>query len=297
MRVSAAIPSLVEPRVGAAAERRRGSARPRSGSASREQADVRLGELVAEVGDEVADGAEQAGRRRHEHRERPHQLGDGVRVERAGAAVGDEREVARVVAALDGDEPQRARHVLVHDREDPLGRLLDRGEAHRVGDRLDRRARRLDVERHLAAEQLRREVTEHDVGVGHGGQLAALAVGGRTGVGARRLGPDAERLRQLGHVGDRAAARADRVDVDRRHADAEVRDRRLAADRRLPVLTERDVRGRSSHVEREDVVEPGLARRRRGRRRHRPTGRRAPRRSGSAPPRASSSGPRPSGGC
>ena len=223
-----------------------------------EQADVRLGELVAEVGDEIADGAEQARRRRHEDGERPHQLGDGVRVERPGAAVGDEREVARVVAALDGDEAQRARHVLVHDREDSLRGLLDRREAHRVGDRLDRGARRLDVERHLAAEQLRRKVTEHDVRVGHGRQLAAPAVGGRAGSGARRLRPDAERLRQLGHVGDRAAARADRVDVDGRDADAEVRDRRLAPDRRLPVLAERDVGGRPSHVEREDVLEAGL---------------------------------------
>ena len=224
----------------------------------REQPDVRLGELVAEVGDEIADGAEQAGRRRHEDRERPHQLGDGVCVERPGAAVGDEREVARVVAALDGDEAQRARHVLVHDREDSLRGLLGRREAHRVGDRLHRGARRLDVERHLAAEQLRRQVPEHDVRVGHRRQLAAPAVGGRAGGGARRLRPDAQRLRQLGHVGDRAATRADRVDVDGRDADAEVRDRRLAPDRRLPVLAERDVGGRPSHVEREDVLEAGL---------------------------------------
>ena len=61
-------------------------------------------------------------------------------------------------------------------------------------------------------------------------------------------------------MGDRAAARADRVDVDGRDADAEVRDRRLAPDRRLAVLAERDVGGRPSHVEREDVVEAGFAR-------------------------------------
>ena len=129
--------------------------------------------------------AEQPGRGRHDHRERAHELGDGVRVERARAAVGDEREVARVVAALDGDEPQRARHVLVHDREDALGRLLDGAEPHRVGDRLHGRAGRVDVERHLAAEQLRREVPEHDVRVGDRRQLAAPAVGGGPGRGAR----------------------------------------------------------------------------------------------------------------
>ncbi len=37
--------------------------------------------------------------------------------------------------------------------DDPLGRLLDRVEAHRVGDLLHGRPRRLDVELHLAAEQ------------------------------------------------------------------------------------------------------------------------------------------------
>ena len=70
--VSSAIPSLVEPLVGAAAEvveHRATSLRLGLG----EQADVGLGELVAEVGDEVADGAEQAGRGRDEHRERAHQ--------------------------------------------------------------------------------------------------------------------------------------------------------------------------------------------------------------------------------
>ena len=121
-------------------------------------------------------------------------------------------------------------------------------------------ARRLDVERHLAAEQLRRQVPEHDVRVGHRWQLTAPAVGRRARRGARRLRPDAERLRQLRDVGDRPAARTDGVDVDRRDADAEVRDRRLAADRRLPVLAEGDVGGRPSHVEGEDVVEAGLAR-------------------------------------
>ena len=84
------------------------------------------------------------GRRRHDHRERAHQLRDGVRVERAGAAVGDEREVARVVAALHRDEPQRAGHVLVDDREDPLGRLLDgaRGRSRRRSSARPRAPRR-----------------------------------------------------------------------------------------------------------------------------------------------------------
>ena len=197
-------PLAVEPRIGAAAEvvedlrdlvRRRVD----------EQADVRLRELVPEVRHEVADRAEQAGRRRDDHREGAHQLRDGVRVERPGAAVGDEGEVARVVTALHRDEAQRAGHVLVHDREDPFRRLLDRGEADRVGDRLDGGPRRVGVEAHLAAEELRRQVAEHDVRVGDGRLGAAPAVRGGPGLGARGLRADAERLRQL-----RAHARSSR---------------------------------------------------------------------------------------
>ena len=82
-------------------------------------------------------------------------------------AEGDEREVARVVAALDGDEPQRARHVLVDDVEDALGRAVQ-VEAERVADLLHGRLRRLDVELHLAAEELRRQVPDDDVRVGDG---------------------------------------------------------------------------------------------------------------------------------
>ena len=134
------------------------------------------------------------GRRRHDHRERAHQLRDRVGVQRPGAAEGHQRELARVVAALHGDHAQRAGHVLVDDPQDAVGGLLE-AQPHRVGDLLHGRARRLDVERHLAADQVGREMAEDDVGVGHGRLGAALAVGRRAGLGARRLRADAQRAR------------------------------------------------------------------------------------------------------
>ena len=197
------------------------------------------------------------GRRRDDHRVAAHQLRDRVGVQRARAAEGDEREVARIVAALHRDEAQRAGHVLVDDREDAVGGLLER-EVHGVGDLLHGSARALDVERHLAAQEARRQVADDDVRVGHGRLLAALAVGRRARLGAGRLRADAERAGELRHVRDRAAARADRVHVDARDLDAEVADRGLAADRRLAVLAERDVGRRPAHVEREDVRVAGL---------------------------------------
>ena len=225
-----------------------------------EYADVGAGELVAEVRHDVPERAEQARRRGHDHRERAHDPGNGVRVHRPRPAVGNERELARVMASLDGDDPQRARHVLVDDGEDALGSVLDRRQAHGIGDRLHRRPGGLHIELHLAAEQLRGEVADDDVRVGDGGIGAALAIRGGTGLCAGRLRADAQRLRQLRHVGDRPAAGANGVDVDGGHAQAEVADRRLAPDRRSATEAERHVGRRPAHVEREDVVVAGLAR-------------------------------------
>ena len=102
-------------------------------------------------------------------------------------------------------------------------------------------------------------MAQDDVGIGHGRLDPALAVRRRAGLGTRRLRTDAERLRQLRHVGDGPTARADRVHVHRRHLDPEVADRRLAADRRLTVLAERHIGRGATHVEREDVVVACLA--------------------------------------
>ncbi len=163
------------------------------------------------------------------------------------------------MAALDGDEPQRAGHVLVHDREDPLGCLLGRAEPHRVRDGLHRCAGGIDVERHLSTEKARRQMPEDDVGVGHGRLRAAAPVRRRTGIRAGRLWAYPERLGELRHMGDGSAAGADRVHVHRRDLDPEVADRGLAPNRRLAVLAERDVGRGAAHVEGEDVLEARLA--------------------------------------
>ena len=107
-------------------------------------------------------------------------------------------------------------------------------------------------------------MADDDVGVGHGRLGAALAVRSGTRLGARGLRTDAEGLRQLRHVGNRAATSADGVHVDRRHLQAELPDGRVAADRGLTVLAERHVGRRATHVEREDVRMPGTDRHREG---------------------------------
>src|SRR3989442_891607 len=69
------------------------------------------------------------------------------------AAGGEGGEAGGGGAGRGGKGPHRARHVLVDDREDPLGGLLHRLQAHRVRDLLHGSAGRVDVELHLAAEE------------------------------------------------------------------------------------------------------------------------------------------------
>ena len=80
------------------------------------------------------------------------------------------------------------------------------------------------VEPHRAAEKIFGiEPAEHEIGVGHGRLGAAPAIGGRARVGAGAARADAKGAAAV-DIGDRAAAGADRVDVDHR------RQHRIAAD-------------------------------------------------------------------
>ena len=141
---------------------------------------------------------------------------DGVH--RAGAAEGDERVVARVDALLDGDRPHRVGHVRVDDREHPLGERGRRPSPSSPRPSASASLRRALVELHPAAEEVARvEPAEEEVRVGDGRLRAAAPVAGGAGIGAGALRPDAQAARL--EPGERAAAGADRVDVDERHQD------------------------------------------------------------------------------
>ena len=122
----------------------------------------------------VAVGAEHAGRGRDDDGPGVHQLGERVGMQRPGPAEGDEREVARIEALLHGDQPERAEHVLVDDIDDAGGGPLEI-ETQSRGDRLHCGDGGIDIELHLAADQLARQVAEHDIGIGDGRLIAAHA--------------------------------------------------------------------------------------------------------------------------
>ena len=117
------------------------------------------------------------------------------------------------------------------------------------------------------------------------GSVAAAAVAGGPGLGARRARPDPQGAAGVAPA-DRAAAGADRVHVDHRQLDRAAADLARVGPPHLAVLDHADVAGGAAHVEAERVAvaaRPGRAARRRPRRRP------GPERTLQAPARAASS--------
>ena len=213
---------------------------------------------------EHADAAHHARGGRDDHRRGAERGGHAEGVDRAGAAEREQRQAGGVVAALGGVHAGGAGHVLVDEAVDAPGGLLD-GQVERLGDvGLDRLRRRVDVERHLAAEEeVGVEVAEHEVGVGDRGLRPAAAVTGRAGVGARGLRAAGEQPERV-DVGERPAADADLDHVDRRRLDREAaaareavgaRGLELVRDQRAAVLDQAQLGRRAAHVERHQVGE------------------------------------------
>ena len=150
------------------------------------------GVVVLELGGEEAVGGSGAGVGRHNDRLDAEQVGHVDGVHGAGAAVGDQGEIARVVPAFDADVADGADHGVVGDFQDAAGRggdvQVDAG-GDCVGDGV---VGGLDVQNQLAAGNLRADAAEDDVGIGDGGQVRAPAVAGRAGVGAGAVGADGE---------------------------------------------------------------------------------------------------------
>ncbi len=150
-------------------------------------------------------------------------------MERPGAAERDEREVARIVTAFHRDDAESTEHLGVHD----LDRVL----------RIDARERllRSSAVQSEPARQRRRQTAEQEVGVRDGRSRAAVSVAGRAGHRAGALRADAQRAAGIA-PDDRAAAGADRVDVDHREPDREAADGPLGRPLRAAADDERHVR-------------------------------------------------------
>ena len=194
---------------------------------------------------------------------------DRAGVQRPPAAEGQQREVARIVPALDRDDAQYLGHLGVDQRDDPGRGALD-VPTQRPAHRRDGRASAVLVDRKRPVEQRARvEPAQHDVRVGDGGPVA-VAVTGRAGSAAGRDRPDTQRPRRV-VPGDGPAAGADLSEVDEGEAHrvaaaldgapAVRRTGRLerGADLRHAAEDRAGLGRRPAHVEREHVLQPERA--------------------------------------
>ena len=162
-------------------------------------------------------------------------------------ACGNEREFARIEAAFDGYFAHPLRHVVAGNAVDAGGRFLQ-GQSHRLCNlRLDRAPRGGQIKTHLAAGKIIRiEVAEREIGIGRGRKRAAPAVASRAWCGSRALRADAQQAALI-HPGDRAAPRADGVNIEHGQCDLVPRDLTIV-DRARRADRHRGLEARSAHV-------------------------------------------------
>ncbi len=213
-------------------------------------------EIVPEIGDDAAERIGDAGPRRNED------AGDGElarqchRVQRPGAAKGQKREIARIVAARQRHHTDGARHPIIGDPQDRRSSSLGI-ETKRAADRLDEPLSH-DVERHLVDHRQQGvviEPAEHEIGVGDRRLRPAAPETDRTRRRPGALRPNPQQPR-LVDARDRAAAGADRVDIDHGHMDRHrIFELDLGADERNTVSDQRDIAACPAHVVGHDVGE------------------------------------------
>ena len=209
---------------------------------------------VAHVGHDAAQRREARGKARHDDLADAELARQAGGMHGAGAAEGEQGALAAVDAALDGHPRQRPHHRGIGD---PLHaqRQFDDADAEAMRERRQGRFRRSDVEGDGAAQAPRRiEIAQHRVGVGHGGQRAAAAVGGGAGLGAGALRADRQAAGAVCH--QRAAAGADRFDGDHGLAHRPAGELGIGGDLGRAAGDQADIGRRAAHVEAQDLVEP-----------------------------------------
>ncbi|MPL86103.1 hypothetical protein SDC9_32079 [bioreactor metagenome] len=216
--------------------------------------------VVFHVRDDLAEGAQPRGELGDQHLADAHLAGERGDMGGRRPAGAVQHEVARVIAALDRDPPDRVHHVVVDDGEHAMRRLLDADAKRRGQMRLDRAAGFRDVQRQPPADEpVGVQIAQNQVRVGGRRLLAALIVAGRARFRARRLRPHLQQP-DLVDPADRAAARAQGLDLDHRDADAIAQEVDVLRDIGAAVAGQGDVKRRAAHVDGDDVLHPpGLA--------------------------------------
>ena len=143
-----------------------------------------LNVVVSQVGEQQSVGGQHSRSRGHDHRLHPQQRRQSAGVHRPRAAKGQQREVLGVQSPADGHGAHCPCHVVVGDFDDPrcsLGQFKAKRSRYLV---LNRLSSCVDVQRHLAAQQVWRQVAEDEPSVSDRRYGPALVVTDRARVGA-----------------------------------------------------------------------------------------------------------------
>ena len=214
-------------------------------------------DLIGDGRAQEAEGRADARANRHDHLLHAELAGEACRVERRGAAEGDQRTIGRVLAVLDRVYARGTRHRLVDDLGDAGRGALGIG-LQRAGQRLQRRLGLVAVKRYGAAREAPGiEASQRGVSVGDGGLGAAATVAGGAGHAAGRIGTDLDAAERV-EAGDRAAAGADLDQFDDGDAHRQAgalheaigaRDLELARTLQLEIVQQGELGGCAAHVE------------------------------------------------
>ena len=216
-----------------------------------------------------AQAGPRARRNRDQHARDAQLAGDFHRMDRAGAAGGDHRELPRIVAVFSNMDACRAGHVFVdHVVDAPCG--IGRRHAELLRQPPHRGFGEAGAQRHLPAKEIRRiQIPEQQIRVGDGRIRSATAVARRARHRPGGFRPDVQQAEPVAKR-NRSSARADFDQIDARNQDRQsgtafescharafeaVGDRRLATDRHAGLC-----RG-AAHVERQHVMLVVLPRR------------------------------------
>ena len=175
-------------------------------------------------------------------------------MQRARAAARDQREAARIEAALHADVAHRMQHALLDNAQDAGGRLFGadaQGFRHLLADRAFGACA---VERERAARvRAGMQATEIELRIGHRRVFAAEAVAGRAGPRTRALRAHMQHARAI-HPRDRAAARTHGVHFHRGDEHVVVADAERVGHVHPPARHQQHIAARAADFHRDQVA-------------------------------------------
>ena len=215
-------------------------------------------EVVAQIRKQHPEGREMPGRTRNDHPADTDFARNRGRVQRTGAAIGDQRETAGIESALGRHALDRIGHRGCGDAQNSIRRFGDAEPQRLRHPRRHGAFRGRDVELHLAAEKtIGSETAQQQIGVGDRRFGTATAVARRSRLGAGAARSDVHGVAVL-DTRDRATAGADFENVDGRHLDRQraivAADQRMTGSQRAAIKNDAGLGGGAAHVEGDRVV-------------------------------------------